>query len=164
VISAAAFSCAWRVLPTNAEETMRTAFTSLLTPIAAVALAQEHSSGIKLNPPAELKWQDGPPSLRRGAKIAVPEGDPNKERSFVFRGKAPDGYRIPPHTHPKMERVTVISGTFNIGMGDKFDEKALVHSVLPVSCFSGWPEASCCRDPKSVGSSNDAKPRSAVAS
>jgi hypothetical protein len=36
----------------------------------------------------------------------------------------PDGYRVPPHTHPKTERVTVISGTFNIGMGDKFDEKA----------------------------------------
>jgi quercetin dioxygenase-like cupin family protein len=31
---------------------------------------------------------------------------------------------VPPHTHPKTERVTVISGTFNIGMGDQFDEKA----------------------------------------
>jgi hypothetical protein len=26
------------------------------------------------------------------------------------------------HTHPKTERVTVIAGTFNIGMGEKFDE------------------------------------------
>ena len=39
----------------------------------------------------------------------------------MFRIKAPDNYRIPPHTHPKMERVTVISGTFNMGVGDKLD-------------------------------------------
>ena len=36
--------------------------------------------------------------------------------------KVPDGYRIPLHTHPKTERVTVISGTFNIGMGEKVDD------------------------------------------
>jgi hypothetical protein len=68
-----------------------------------------------------LKWQDGPPSLPKGAKIAVLEGDPGKEGPFVFRVKVPDSYKIPPHTHPKPERVTIISGTFNIGMGDKFD-------------------------------------------
>ena len=42
----------------------------------------------------------------------------------MFRIKAPDNYRIPPHTHPKMERVTVISGTLHIGMGKKFDQSA----------------------------------------
>jgi hypothetical protein len=38
-----------------------------------------------------------------------------------MRLKLPDGYRIPPHTHPKPGRVTVIAGQFNIGMGDRFD-------------------------------------------
>jgi quercetin dioxygenase-like cupin family protein len=93
--------------------------------LAGFSLADEHDAGITLNTPDKLKWQDGPPSLPKGAKIAVLEGDPGKEGPFVFRVKVPDGYRIPPHTHPKMERVTVISGQFNIGMGDKFDEKAL---------------------------------------
>jgi anti-sigma factor ChrR (cupin superfamily) len=37
--------------------------------------------------------------------------------------KAPAGYKVPPHTHPNDENVTVISGTFNIGMGGTFDEK-----------------------------------------
>jgi len=92
--------------------------------LAGVSLADEHGEGISLHSPAELKWQAGPPSLPKGAQIAVLEGDPSKEGPFVFRVKAPDGYRIPPHTHPKTERVTVISGTFNIGMGEKFDEKA----------------------------------------
>lgn len=74
-----------------------------------------------LFPSAKLEWKDGPPSLPKGAQIAVLEGDPTKEGPFVFRVKAPDGYRIPPHMHPKMERVTVISGAFNIGMGEKID-------------------------------------------
>lgn len=89
---------------------------------ASAAVADEHNEGITLNFPDKLAWKDGPPSLPKGAKIAVLEGDPSKEGPFVFRVKAPDGYRIPPHTHPKMERVTVISGTFNIGMGKKFDQ------------------------------------------
>ena len=93
--------------------------------IPATAFAQDHSAGIVLNPPDGLKWKPGPASLPKGAQIAVLEGDPNTEGMFVFRVKVPDGYRIPPHTHPKMERVTVIAGTFQIGMGDKFDEKTL---------------------------------------
>lgn len=60
----------------------------------------------------KMQWKQGPPSLPKGALVAVLEGDPSKEGPFVFRAKLPDGYRVPPHTHPKTERVTVISGTF----------------------------------------------------
>jgi len=74
--------------------------------------------------PADIKWQDGPPSLPKGAKMALLEGDPARAGAFVLRVKMPDGYRIPAHTHPKDERVTVISGTLYLGMGGKFDEKA----------------------------------------
>jgi anti-sigma factor ChrR (cupin superfamily) len=35
----------------------------------------------------------------------------------------PAGYKIPPHTHPTDENVTVLSGAFHVGMGDKFDTK-----------------------------------------
>ena len=96
----------------------------------------EHEEGIALFPVKEIKWQDGPASLPKGAQIAVLEGNPNKEGPFVFRVKVPDGYRIPPHTHPKTERVTVISGTFNIGMGDKFDEKKL--KLMPAGTYGFW--------------------------
>ncbi len=82
------------------------------------------ATGIELFPADKLKWQKGPPSLPKGASIAVLEGNPTKEGPFVFRLKLPDGYRLPPHTHPKTERVTVISGTFHIGMGEKFDPSA----------------------------------------
>lgn len=87
--------------------------------------------------PDGLKWQDGPPSLPPGAKFAVLEGDPNKPGPFVFRVKVPDGYKIPPHTHPKPERVTIISGTFHLGMGDKFDTSK--GEALPAGTYGMWP-------------------------
>ncbi len=90
-----------------------------------------------LHRPDGLKWQDGPPSLPPGAKFAVLEGDPAKPGPFVFRVKVPDGYKLPPHTHPKPERVTIISGTFNLGMGDKFD--ATKTEALPVGTYGTWP-------------------------
>ena len=95
------------------------------------------SEGIELFPADKIKWQEGPPSLPKGAKIAVLEGDPAKEGPFVFRVKIPDGYRVPPHTHPKTERITVISGTFNVGMGDKFDQTAT--KPMPAGTYGYWP-------------------------
>ena len=103
---------------------------------ASSAVADEHDEGITLNYPDTLEWNDGPPSLPKGARIAILEGDPSKEGPFVSRVKAPDGYLIPPHTHPKMERVTVISGTFNIGMGKKFDEK--VTKAMTAGTYGYW--------------------------
>jgi quercetin dioxygenase-like cupin family protein len=97
----------------------------------------KESTGIELHPAENLKWKEGPPSLPKGAMIAVIEGDPTKEGPFVFRIKIPDGYRVPPHTHPKTERVTVISGTFNIGMGDKFNEKET--EAMPAGTYGYWP-------------------------
>jgi hypothetical protein len=112
--------------------------------IAALAIAWAASSAggePKANPsiawPDTLVWKDGPPSLPPGAKIAVLEGDPSKEGPFVFRVKVPDGYKIPPHAHPKAERVTVISGSFHLGMGETFDPK---HArTLPAGTYGTWP-------------------------
>lgn len=86
---------------------------------------------------SETSWKDGPASLPNGAMIAVLEGDPNQEGLFVFRLKVPDGYRVPPHTHPKTERVTIIAGTFHLGMGEKFDESAT--QALPAGTYGYWP-------------------------
>lgn len=87
--------------------------------------------------PARMSWRDGPASLPRGAQFAVLEGDPTREGPFTMRLKLPNGYRIPPHTHPKTERLTVISGTFRLGMGEKFDAKAL--RTIPAGSYGFWP-------------------------
>src|SRR5580765_2005993 len=104
--------------------------------LASASFAQ-HNDDLNIYRVAETKWVDSPPSLPKGAKIAVLEGDPGKEGPFVFRVKMPDGYRIPPHTHLKPERLTVISGTFNIGMGNRFDESK--GQVMPAGAYGQWP-------------------------
>ena len=73
---------------------------------------------------AEMQWGEGPSSLPAGAQMVVLDGDPRKEGSFTIRLKMPAGYRIPAHTHPVAERVTVISGAVRLGIGEKFDESA----------------------------------------
>jgi anti-sigma factor ChrR (cupin superfamily) len=71
--------------------------------------------------PNDLKWADVP-SLAPGAKIAVIQGPLNEAVPFTFRLKVPAGYKIPVHTHPAIEHVTVISGTLYFAGGDTFDE------------------------------------------
>lgn len=73
-----------------------------------------------------IKWEPAPPNMPAGAMMAVLVGDPSKAGElFVARLKAPDGYRVMPHTHPTDEHVTMIKGTFVMGMGEKWDDKAM---------------------------------------
>src|SRR5262245_29322435 len=73
--------------------------------------------------PDDLKWGDAPPVLPPGAKVAVLAGDPSKDGPFTLRLIAPDGYMVPAHWHPTDENVTVISGSFGVGLGDKLDKE-----------------------------------------
>lgn len=110
--------------------------TGIVVVSATAAVAQ--SEGMpSLFRPDDIKWEAGPPSLPAGAQMAVLEGDPKKEGPFTMRLKLPDGFRVMPHTHPKTERVTVMAGTFNLGMGEKFDEKAT--QALPAGSHGHWP-------------------------
>jgi quercetin dioxygenase-like cupin family protein len=52
--------------------------------------------------------------------------------------KFPAGYKVPPHTHPNDENVTVISGTFHIAVGDKFDDTK--GTVLKAGGFAQAPK------------------------
>jgi quercetin dioxygenase-like cupin family protein len=105
---------------------------------ASVALAQgaptEGAPHAIVVQPDQVTWSPAPPSFPAGAKAAVLEGDPKKEGLFTMRLSFPDGYRIPPHFHPAIERVTVIKGTFQVGMGDKFDASAL--TSLPAGTYA----------------------------
>lgn len=86
---------------------------------------------------ADLKWNDGPAALPAGAKIAVLQGDPKAAGLFTVRLKFPTGFRVPPHTHPTAEHVTLLSGTLALGSGPKFDEAA-AHEMTAGS-FSVMP-------------------------
>jgi quercetin dioxygenase-like cupin family protein len=72
--------------------------------------------------PADLKWDDAK-TLPPGAKTSVIEGPLSEAVPFTFRVKLPANYKIPAHWHPAIEHVTVLSGTYNFGTGDKFDKE-----------------------------------------
>lgn len=88
--------------------------------LACTALAQAQSKPVNAD---SIKWGPAPAALPPGAEIAVIAGDPSKPAPYVLRLKMPANYRIPAHHHPTTEYVTVISGKFHIGMGDKLDMK-----------------------------------------
>ena len=87
------------------------------------AMAQ---SGHVMLGPDEIKWGAAPPSLPRGAMLAVIEGKPSEPGPFTMRLKFPAGFKVAPHSHPAIEHLTVLSGTINLGMGDKYDAGKLM--------------------------------------
>lgn len=85
--------------------------------------------------PDTVQYGPVPPFIPAGAQLAVLEGNPMASSGdYTVRLKMPDGYRIPPHWHPKRENVTVISGTFKVGMGDHFDKASMMD--FPAGSFA----------------------------
>jgi quercetin dioxygenase-like cupin family protein len=68
-----------------------------------------------------LNWGPAPAVFPSGARMAVLQGNPSRAEPFTVRLDMPNGYTIAPHFHPTDENITVISGTFRVGMGDKID-------------------------------------------
>jgi uncharacterized RmlC-like cupin family protein len=85
--------------------------------------------------PDQIQYGPPPPFVAPGATLAVIEGNPmGSSGDYTVRLKMPDGYKIAPHWHPKRENVTVISGNFKVGMGDKFDESKMM--TFPAGSFA----------------------------
>jgi quercetin dioxygenase-like cupin family protein len=97
-------------------------------PAAGQPAAHDHQAS-ELTPvvilrPEQLDWKPAG-VLPPGASMAIVEGSPAEPGFFALRLKLPPGYRIPPHHHPAVERVTVLEGTFFLGHGEAWDDDAL---------------------------------------
>jgi quercetin dioxygenase-like cupin family protein len=103
----------------------RLAVASVSSTLIALASASfaAGSDAVTVNA-ADIKWGDAPPVLPKGAKVAVLYGDPSKSGPICMRLMMPAGYKIPAHWHSQAEALTIISGTFYLGMGDKMDPAA----------------------------------------
>jgi len=88
---------------------------------------------------ADLAWKSSP-ALPPGAQLAVLEGDPTKSGLFTIRVQFAAGTVVPPHYHPRQERVTVLSGTMKIGFGDAID-RANVTAFAPGDFYVNPPNA-----------------------
>src|SRR4029078_12381715 len=98
--------------------------------LAVLAVAQilpkaaPQAAEMQMKPPVnveDIKWGPAPPNIPPGAQLAVVAGDPSKEGLFTIRLKMPANFKVPAHHHPTDEFVTVISGDFRVGLGDKLD-------------------------------------------
>jgi hypothetical protein len=133
----------------------RTIFVSLCLFLAASSFAQTKVPSKKATasamatvvPAGSEKWGDlpaaamvGTPSVDMGGKIqlAVVQGNPMAAGApYTLRLSCTDGTKIAPHWHPTTENVTVVKGTFALGMGSKWDPAAL--KDLPVGGFASAP-------------------------
>ncbi len=109
--------------------------------IAAVATAvysQEKKEGAeahKIVHFGDLKWTP----IMKGCDLAPVSGDSNAEGApFVLRIRCADGIRVPAHWHPTDEHLTVLKGTFLVGMGESFDEAKL--QAMNVGNFLTMPK------------------------
>src|SRR5450432_3515061 len=127
IIPLFAILCALRVGPALAQREKGP------TKLRASAMAEQQ---VALNA-NELHWVAGPPALPAGAKLALVAGNPAKKGLYTLRLQVPSGYRIPPHTHPTTENVTVISGAMSFGMGDRFD--ATTGKKIKAGGFASMP-------------------------
>ena len=90
-----------------------------------VLLAQVTASAVDTPPirsAKEVKWGAPPPVFPPGAKFAVISGDPAATGLITVRFDMPAGYTLAPHFHPTDEYVTVLKGSFSLGMGDVIDK------------------------------------------
>jgi anti-sigma factor ChrR (cupin superfamily) len=83
----------------------------------------------------DLKWTP----IMKGCDVAPVSGDSNAEGApYVLRVRCADGTKFPAHWHPMDENVTVLKGSFLIGMGDTFDESNL--QTMNVGNFLSVPK------------------------
>jgi quercetin dioxygenase-like cupin family protein len=116
--------------------------------LAIVAIqAQSNAGSMTTLQPGSEKWMDipgpalaGTPSVPIGGtlKVAILEGDPmTAGKSFTARISCTAGSKVAPHTHPTTENVTIVKGTFRMGMGTKWDDTKL--ETLPTGAFFSMP-------------------------
>lgn len=112
-----------------------TSATLVLALVGGAATAPARANAQASQP--DLKWGPAPAVFPAGAQMAVLQGNPGAAEPFTVRLRFPNGYRIAPHTHPTDENITVISGSFRVGMGKTFDTKTL--KTLPTGGFVTAP-------------------------
>jgi hypothetical protein len=87
--------------------------------------------------PSEMRWGAQGALAKPGMEQVNLVGNPSKPGPYTLRLKFPAGYRLAPHAHPDHREVTILSGTWYAGYGEKFDEAAL--KALPAGSFYTEP-------------------------
>lgn len=109
------------------------AFCAVLFVHAAVAAAKKDVVALT---PSDIQWFT-PAYYTDGRQRAHLHGHSEKGGDWIDRVKIPGGSRVRAHTHPDDEIVTVIEGTWYLGLGAQFDETKL--KAYPAGSFVHIP-------------------------
>lgn len=96
------------------------------------ARAQGVPAGVVMLDIQKAKWEKS-----AGGEVARIIGDQAKPGPYLFltKPRAAPSAANKPHTHPDTRTYTVISGTWYVGFGDKFDESKLI-GLKPGSVYT----------------------------
>ncbi len=112
------------------------AIAAALIGFATIAMVAYSADAPVIIQPANVKWE--PVKGMTGLESATLWGDPSATGGqYAIRYKLPDGFRFPPHTHPASEQVTVLSGTFLVGVGKTVDASKML--ALPAGSYVEVP-------------------------
>jgi len=97
--------------------------------LAAAKPADLNPAAIMIQKPDQIKWS----TENNGAQNAVVLGDPTKPGLYIVLTKWTAGHMSHPHFHPNNRYITVLSGTWWVGTGRKYDPASTV--PLPTGSF-----------------------------
>jgi hypothetical protein len=121
----------------NAPHSQSVALVAVSMAFSAIAVAEIAAPGVVALTPVEMKWASQGGLAVPGMEQLNLVGDPAKPGPYTLRLKFPKGFKIAPHTHPDAREVTILSGIFATGYGEKFDAGNL--KVLPAGSFYTEP-------------------------
>src|SRR5712664_3647256 len=97
----------------------------LLLLASSAAFAADHNpAALAYKSPVQLKWRD--PTGAAGINQTVLVGDPEKPGLYIVMNRFKPGNFSKPHFHPNDRFITVVSGTWWVGTGNKWDKDATV--------------------------------------
>lgn len=84
--------------------------------------------------PKDLKY-NSTPFLPKGIEVAQVFQEPAEKTNaaWILRVRYAANVKLMPHSHPDTRQITVLSGTYYQGTGERFDEKSL--TAYPSGAF-----------------------------
>jgi uncharacterized RmlC-like cupin family protein len=121
----------------HAANRTRTLTVAALALVAGAAGAGDIPKQAVKYTPSELQWK--PSDRVPGLEVAniIGTGAGKNPGPYVYRVKFPAKFKMEAHGHPDERRYTILSGTWYIGWGEKFDESRLI--ALPAGSFYTEP-------------------------
>jgi hypothetical protein len=98
---------------------------------ASACAAEPDPAVLSYQLPTDVKWIES--ATYPGLKSAVLYGDPNKAGPYAVRNRFSPGAFSRPHFHPNDRFIVVVSGTWWVGTGEKFDPEST--KPMPVGSF-----------------------------